>query len=136
MFENLKQVFVKEINEVESKEMPYLNEPTTNIGRYPGVYAGQYSDKKTMMDYAKRHAVIIGIVKAISTDIVTKFTFRSIRKRGKGRPREDLHLEAEENAMDFAKKNLFKQTLYSAVYDWIITGEGFIWHGEVSKDKV
>lgn len=130
MFENTKLAFVKE----QSSE-PYLNVPTPQL--YNGIASAGIGDKKQMMSYAKSHLIVIGIIRAIAIDIVTRITFRSIAvKKGKGRTPADFHQQREIEAMDLAKKQMLKQKLYAAVFDWLITGEGFIWHGSVNRSKM
>ncbi len=131
MFENVKKTF-----EVKQKSTePYINVPIAN--RFTGLFSRGLTDKRRAMDYAKRQPIIIGIVRAIATDIVSRISFRSVQiKTGKGRPSGDMHEKAEQKASEFAKKQFVKQKLYSAVLDWLITGEAFLWHGSVKKDKV
>ena len=132
MFNNTKQLFTKEI--VSGGE-PYLNVYTPNL--YTGVFSGVQSDKKLMMEYAKRHAILIGIGNAIANDIFTPISFRSIKKRNKGRPlAQDTHLHAEEKATQFAKEQFVLSKIKSAGYDWIFTGEGFLWHANVPTIKL
>lgn len=113
---------------------PQMNVPYANI--YKGIGTTNKWDKKQMMDYAKRNPVVIGIVKAIATDIVTRVRFKALDQTSRGRPAKNSSDTKEEKAYQFSKEQLFKQKLLAAVYDWLISGEGYLWHGGVKKDKV
>lgn len=121
--------------EVETKEAPDLNVPMAQLQK--GIIIPGLGDKKTAMDYTKRQAILIGIINAINNDIFTKVSFKVLqaKDKGKGRPKQNSE-KKEQEAMDFYKKHFVKQTLKSAGYDWLITGEGFLWNGSVSKERM
>jgi len=128
MFEKLNKVF--ETKEVAAE--PYINVPSANT--YKGINDSNISDKKVSMDYAKRQPIIIGIGNVLVNDIFTRVSFKSIADSSKGRPKKnDL---APNIAMEFYKKNFVKQIYKEAGYDWVFTGEGFIWHGGIDKKKI
>lgn len=141
MFEKIKNAFVKPIDYKEmgdisgSNTEPFINVPFKNI--YKGLLAKGIGDKKRAMDYAKRHAILIGIGNAIISDIFSKASFRAIEvKTGKGRNPKDGAAKREAKAQKFHNEVNFKQLLKSAGFDWLFTGEGFIWHGSVKSDLV
>lgn len=134
MFNNTKKLFVKEnIAGIQiDGGQPFINIPTKNL--YSGVSYMGMSDKKLMMQYAKSHLIVIGIIKAITDDIVTRINFTPTRTKQKGRPKS---IEGRvDDAVHFAKTNMFKKMLTAAVFDWLITGEAFLWHGSVSRAKI
>ena len=153
MFKNTKRLFEKKeeisgnefipssptkkfttFKEMGTKEAPDLNVPMAQLQK--GIIIPGLGDKKTAMDYTKRQAILIGIINAINNDVFTKVSFKALQsKKGKGRPKLDVS-EKEQDAMEFYRKNFVKQKLRSAGYDWLITGEGFLWNGSVSKEKV
>ena len=113
---------------------PLLNE--MYIPYSPGIYGRRSQSLKELMRWVKLTPEAIGIVKAITTDIVTKIKFRSIAKQKTGRPSKDIHKTNEEKAEEFVKSNHFKQVLYAAITDWLICGDAYLWKGQITEKEI
>jgi len=118
---------------IESKERPVIN--STYI---PAPYMGEPRslDLDTLVYWVKKTPECIGIIKRIATDIVTEYDFISVASQASGRPNKSFHKKVEEKAHLFAEKNFLRQKLLSAVTDWIITGDAYIWMGKVSEKQI
>src|SRR3990167_5051417 len=121
--------------EYQKTGRPLINEPYIfPSAQYPA--STKKTDPKVLMKAIKGTPECLGILKAITTDIFTKFTFRAIKNKKAGRPSEAIEREKEEKAMDFANKNFLKQELIACGYDWLGLGDGYLWKGKISETEI
>jgi len=120
-----------ETKEQELKERPVLNSNYISNGEWG---EQRHFNLDTLIYWVKRTPECIGIIKRIATDIVTEVTFSSVANQATGRPSKSLHLSTEDKAIAFWRRNLGKQKLIAAVFDWLMTGDAYIWKGKI-KDK-
>lgn len=113
----------------ETKEQPVINSVFVQNKDWG---EPRSMDLNALIYWVKRTPECIGIVKRIATDIVTEIRFYSIASQLTGRPSPNFHKKAEDRAMSFWRKNLGKQKLISAVLDWLITGDAYIWKGRIT----
>ncbi len=127
---------------IESKDIFTLAGPTTP-GR-PLLQENQVgalatsstflADKKTLMNWIKRTAEAIGILRQISMDVVTRINFVALETPKKeGRPIKNAGRDSEERAVSFAKVNHLKQQLRSMIIEGLALGDGYLWKGKVDK---
>ncbi len=111
---------------------PFLNE--NQIGAL-STSSTFLTDKRTLMNWIKRTAEAIGILRQISMDVVTRLNFVALEQPKKGgRPSKiDPKQDAEEKASLFAKNNHLKQQLRASVMEGVALGDGYLWTGKVDK---
>ena len=110
----------KEIMKI--KEVPIYNES----GFIPSVaYSGtQPFSYISLIELIKKTPECIGILRAIQTDICSDgYSFEGPRVR-------------VEKAEMFLKKNMFKNEFRAVIFDWLMLGNGALWRGKVSPQKV
>ena len=119
-----------------SSGRPLINEAYT-----PSIYNQATTKRisaKSLVNAIKGTPECIGIIKAITNDVFTKFTFRAVKdkSKSKGRPAFNKDREKEEEAIEFANKNFLKQELMAAGFDWLGTGDAYLWKGKISKSEI
>ncbi len=114
---------------------PFLNE--NQIGAL-STSSTFLADKRTLMNWIKRTAEAIGILRQISMDVVTRLNFVALEQPKKGgRPSKiDPGQDAEEKASLFAKNNHLKQQLRASVMEGVALGDGYLWTGKVNKSAL
>lgn len=115
-----------EPKELVNKEAPFINEPyIPSVGG--NVYSSRAISTKSLMKAIKGTPECMGILRTIANDIVTHISFKAISENKKKKSK------TEERANEFAKKNFFKQELFTSVIDWLGTGDFYLWVGKVSN---
>ena len=110
---------------------PFLNE--NQIGAL-STSSTFLADKRTLMNWIKRTAEAIGIIRQIAMDVVTRINFVALEEpRTGGRPIKNASKNKEEEARLFAKNHHLKQQLRAAVMEGIALGDGYLWTGKVDK---
>ena len=112
--------------------------PLLNILQVPSavVPAQRSVNIKNLMSWVKKTPEAMGIVRRISQDIVTKIEFESVDVKRAGRPSKDYNSKVEDKAKEFSERNMLKQELITAVIDWLITGDAFLWLGKISESQI
>uniref|UniRef100_A0A6M3LGR9 Putative portal protein n=1 Tax=viral metagenome TaxID=1070528 RepID=A0A6M3LGR9_9ZZZZ len=89
-------------------------------------------DLDNLWFWIKRTPECVGILKRICTDIFTEieFTPYDIEVRSSGRPKNDGLLRVN-RAKSFWRRNSGKQKMYNAGFDWLGTGDAYLWKGMV-----
>jgi len=114
-----------------SKGRPFLNENQMGALSTSSTFL---ADKRTLMNWIKRTAECMGILRQISMDIVTRITFTAIEvPKKEGRPVKNAGQDKEAEAAAFAKNNHLKQQLRAAVLEGVALGDGYLWTGKVNK---
>ena len=92
------------------------------------------TDKRTLMNWIKRTAEAIGILRQISMDVITRINFVALpQETKKGRPAsKDPGLDAEEKANEFAKNNHLKHQLRAAMIEGPALGDAYLWIGKLN----
>jgi len=111
---------------------PVINEPLPIAGTI-SQSSTFLADKRTLMNWIKRTPEAIGLLRQMASDIVTKINFVSIETQKTGRPSDKKGKENVKKADDFAKQNMWKQTLRAAVIDELALGDAYIWKMKMSK---
>ena len=112
---------------------PLLNELQIGSLSVSGTFL---ADRRTLMNWIKRTPEAIGIIRAISRDIVTKISFKAIEQPIKtGRPTKNAAKDNEAKALNFAKVNFLKQQLRAEVIEMLALGEGFLWKGKSTRKE-
>jgi len=127
---NTKDIFT--ISGPVSTGRPFLHE--SQIGAI-STSSTFLADKRTLMNWIKRTPEAIGILRQLSSDIVTRLNFTALPKKDLkgtkgGRPSKDTSQNDEEKAKQFAKNNFLKQQLRSAVIEGIALGDAYLWKGK------
>ena len=115
---------------------PFLNE--NQIGAL-STSSTFLADKRTLMNWIKRTAEAIGILRQLSMDIVTRINFTAIAEEKNpagGRPKKDVGKDSEAKAAKFAKDNFLKQQLRAAVIEGIALGDAYLWKEKIDKEKL
>ena len=94
------------------------------------------TDKRTLMNWIKRTAEAIGILRQIAMDVVTKIEFVPIEESSMGRPAKNKGKNREKEAIDFTKNTFLKNQLRAAVMEGIALGDAYIWIGSPSKTEM
>ena len=117
---------------MEVKQPPRYNTLTSGQGpTYPRDDRGlQYEiqpyNYRQILDICKRCPEVLGIIHAIITDIVSDgYRFETADGSEGGRNKI-------KKAINFCKKNLFKQEFKATLQDWLIVGDGALWKGKIS----
>ena len=128
MFEG-KEIFT--VSGPTTSGRPYLNENQIGAITTSSTFL---TDKRTLMNWIKRTAEAIGILRQISMDVITRITFIALpQEQKKGRPPAKNPKEgAEEKAAKFAKDNHLKQQLRAAMIEGPALGDAYLWMGKVS----
>ena len=91
-------------------------------------------DKRTLMNWIKRTAETIGILRQIAVDVVTRINFVALPKEKKaGRPSKNKTND-EERAHQFKRDNDLKNQMRAAVIEGIALGDAYFWKGKVSEN--
>src|SRR3990167_6316050 len=111
---------MKEI--VQTKEVPKFNEVGfIPSGRYDSTQPINY---KAVIQLIRKSPECLGILRAIQTDICSDgYTFIGPKVR-------------TDKAVEFCKRNRFKDQYRAAVFDWAMLGNGALWKGKISKAKI
>jgi len=110
---------------------PFLNE--NQIGAL-STSSTFLADKRTLMNWIKRTAEAIGILRQISLDVVTRINFVALEEpRKEGRPVKNASKNKEEEANQFAKNQHLKQQLRAAVMEGVALGDAYLWTGKVDE---
>lgn len=118
--------------EFKDKERPVLN----SFFVYSNMYETKQYNMQSLMAWVKKTPEVLGIIKRIAVDIVTNIEFSSIKEQLTGRPSPNFKKKIEDNAIVFSKSNFFKQKMIQLVFDWLITGDAYIWLGKLKDSKV
>ncbi len=110
---------------------PYINEP--QIGNL-STSSTFLTDKRTLMNWIKRTPEAIGILRQISSDIVTKIHFVSMDTQTMGRPAKNKKRDNVTRAEEFSRQNFVKQTIRASVIDEFALGDGYIWKDDFKDD--
>ena len=95
------------------------------------------ADKRTLMNWIKRTAEAIGMLRQISMDVVTRLNFVALEQPKKGgRPIKNAGMNAEAKAIEFAKNNHLKEQLRAMIIEGLALGDGYLWKGKVNPDTV
>lgn len=123
----------------EVKERPVVNESIINLSRgnqdlfglYGAFQGARPANFVKLVELVRRSPEAMGLIKAMVTDIVSdKWFFQPLNKDKKKGP------ESSKTAEDFTKKNFFKEELKKALFDWIYSGNSYLWMGKVSKAQL
>lgn len=103
----------------------------------PGTIVDSYKtgEFKQLMNWVKRTPEAIGIIKTITTDIITNINFSAVPERKTGRPSKDINNDKELKAKKFCQMNFFRNTLTSAMYDWFL-GDAYLWKAKTKLETV
>ena len=116
------------------KERPVINSifmPSKDMGE-PKEF-----NLHAIINIIKNTPECIGILKRISTDIVTPITFTAVEQpKTAGRPRKKPAKTPEGLARSFANKNLLKHKLLALVFDWAATGDFYLWKGRFKDNQI
>ena len=126
----IKDIFT--VNAPATSARPYLHE--NQLGAL-SISSTFLTDKRTLMNWIKRTAEAIGILRQMSNDIITRIHFTEIDVPNTGgRPVNDAGKKRVEKADVFAKKHFLKQALRAMVVEGIALGDGYLWKGKM-EDK-
>ena len=124
-----KEIFT--ISGPTSPGRPFLNENQFGALSTSSTFL---TDKRTLMNWIKRTAEAIGILRQISMDVVTRINFVALpQERKGGRPVKDAGKDSEERASQFAKNQHLKQQLRAAVLEGVALGDGYLWKGKFNQ---
>lgn len=90
----------------------------------------------SLVYWVKRTPECIGILKRIATDIVTESHFKSLANQNTGRPSKTMHQNVIDKANLFWANNQGRNKMLSAVLDWLMTGDTYIWMGNVEETQM
>ena len=117
----------------ELKERPEIN----SSYMIPSQFGEPRSlDLDTLLGWIKRTPECMGILKRIATDIVTAITFNAVDEKKMGRPAKSLNQNREDKANLFARRNQFRSKLFTAVLDWLWSGDAYVWKGRISENQI
>jgi len=111
---------------------PFYNEPVAST--VPGVYKSNVGTSKKLMSEILRTPECLGIFNRIIKDIFHDFRFKSVEsstgKAGRKKSGQAKTMKADE----FAKKNMLMCELEKCGWDWLVTGDFYLWKGTPQKD--
>ena len=122
------------ITDLEVKSRPAINSNFIQTG--PDTTEPRSFNLDTLIYWVKRTPECIGILKRIATDIVTEVEFVALQNKKSGRPKKNPDTSAEDNAKAFWRNNQGRNKLVSAVIDWLLTGDAYIWMGKISDKQI
>jgi len=125
---------IPKITDLEVKERPAIN--SSFIPSSPGTTEPRSYNLDALVYWVKRTPECIGILKRIATDIVTEVEFVALQNKKTGRPKKIPDTSAEDKAKNFWRNNQGRNKLVSAVIDWLLTGDAYIWKGKVSDNQI
>lgn len=108
---------------------PMFNEPS-NVSRSSFFFRSQPIDYRELFRWIKRTPEAIGILNAIVTDILSdKFYFQNANPKNKGKSNI-------KRAKEFCEENFFKQVLWAGLFDWLGTGDCYLWLGTLTDVQI
>ena len=111
---------------------PLYNEPVAAI--VPGVYKSNLGTARELMKWSLKSPEALGILQAITNDMLHGYHFKAIdNSSGPGRKKDSAEKVAK--AEDFSKRNMVSLEREQALFDCLITGDGYLWKGKPEKDK-
>lgn len=121
--------FDKYVSQKESSKLPLLNYLFMESKKpYMQEYY-QLSRKKRLMWLYQRSPEAQMVIEPHARDICGKIYFQAINPRNIG-------TTLVKRADNFARSHRFNKLLFNFVIDTLITGEGYLWKGELSKQQV
>uniref|UniRef100_A0A6M3LC54 Putative portal protein n=1 Tax=viral metagenome TaxID=1070528 RepID=A0A6M3LC54_9ZZZZ len=101
---------------------PLLNEQ--NVDMYSAFTSEDITMKKTILEYFKGSPLVISVISALVTDVVSDgYEFDGAKSN-------------IDRALDFAKKNYLSKILEAAGYDYFSLGNGLIYKGGLTEEKL
>ena len=119
---------------LEAKERPSINSAFIRSAQTGGELRNFNLD--TLWWWIKRTPECIGILKRITTDIFTHAEFTAIDVSRAGRPSKNPNQKREEFAKRFWSRNHGRQKLIAGGYDWLGTGDAYLWKGKLSENQI
>lgn len=115
---------------IESKEkMPLLNYMQKAMTLPAFTDFSQVARKKRLMTIVKRQPEVLGIVRGVASDITGYSHFEPINQRSSGRTTVN-------SAQEFAQKICWQKLKRNIIMDALITGEGYLWKGQLSQKQL
>ena len=110
---------------------PFLNESQMGTISTSSTFL---ADKRTLMNWIKRTAEAMGMLRQIALDVVTRINFVALPQEKKGgRPSKiDPGQDAEAKATKFARDNHLKSQLRAAVMEGPALGDSYLWIGKTN----